>query len=382
LILVLFLCILSTANSQSRVAVGVIRWDAWNQIYDDATKQSYYDTVSWYTKQTLTPAQYQYRLPFFASVNNGTISYNNDNQKIMDQEIQYAKQAGIDYFAFDTYCPFQRDCITTEPLCVHYIAHTSPAYCPQKPDYGLSLYLSSTLRHTMNFTLILLGAPVCRPGAVESYVQLMTEPGFQFTPDGRPLLFMFQFSDQEASACGGWANTKANFDKLRSLAKQKGLLEPYLVLMDFDPSTAWSHAKSIGFDAISSYAIVGGDNSGTPFQQLALQCQNWWKTAEGIGADIVPIVGTGWDPRPRASDPNPFVDEGPGHYDMPTPSELQSLVSASVAFTCQSPKTPAKAVIIYAWNELNENGAAIIPTIGNGTLYVDALQRVLPGKCS
>ena len=38
-------------------------------------------------------------------------------------------------------------------------------------------------------------------------------------------------------------------------------------------------------------------------------------------------------------------------------------------------------VLYSAWNECSENGACVIPTLGNGTLYVDALGKVLPSTC-
>ncbi len=37
-----------------------------------------------------------------------------------------------------------------------------------------------------------------------------------------------------------------------------GLQNPYLVLMDGDVHTVKTHADSLGFDAISTYAIAGG----------------------------------------------------------------------------------------------------------------------------
>ncbi len=37
-----------------------------------------------------------------------------------------------------------------------------------------------------------------------------------------------------------------------------GLQNPYLVLMDFNVQGVQSHALSLGFDAISTYALPGG----------------------------------------------------------------------------------------------------------------------------
>ncbi len=38
----------------------------------------------------------------------------------------------------------------------------------------------------------------------------------------------------------------------------KGLQNPYMVLMDFNVASVQSHASTLGFDAISTYALPGG----------------------------------------------------------------------------------------------------------------------------
>jgi hypothetical protein len=43
--------------------------------------------------------------------------------------------------------------------------------------------------------------------------------------------------------------------------------------------------------------------------------------------------------------------------------------------------TEAQTVIVYAWNECSENGASLIPSLGNGTYYVRALAEILPMSC-
>ena len=97
---------------------------------------------------------------------------------------------------------------------------------------------------------------------------------------------------------------------------------------------------------------------------------------------MVPILPTGWDPRPRAENPVPWVIEGPEHYLQPTVEELQDLIRSGINFTCQYPTTvDAQTMIIYAWNECSETSGALIPSYGNGTLYVDALAKILPMSC-
>ncbi len=91
---------------------------------------------------------------------------------------------------------------------------------------------------------------------------------------------------------------------------------------------------------------------------------------------------TGWDARPRYENPVPWLIEGPEHYFQPTGEELQQFFRTAINFTCQYNETvEAQTILVYSWNENSENGASLIPTLGNGTLYVDTLSKTLPLYC-
>ncbi|CAF1119028.1 unnamed protein product [Adineta steineri] len=356
--------ILSGINVEHRPTVGVIRWDAWNLFNNQ------YDPISYYLHRALTPEEFHFRIPFYGSVHSPTnISFNGDIQNVMDQEILYAKHAGIDYWAFDTYCTFGSNCTTNNTYCTQYYKQTSNQYCPRNPAYGLDLYLSSSSPCDVTFQ--------------QQYIDLMKQPQFQTVLGGRPLLYLFQFDNAEADICGGgWPGSGQVFQKFRQLAISQGLQNPYMVLMDFDVATVQSHASMLEFDAISTYALPGGTNEGTPFVELLHSAQQWWQSAHQIGAKMIPIAPTGWDPRPRAENPVPWVDEGPQHYFQPTVEELQTLIRNGINFTCTYNQTAeAQTIIIYAWNECSETSGSLIPSLGNGTLYIDALSKVLPMYC-
>ncbi len=217
----LFLCffvIIVAKNDVDRPTVGIIRWDAWNQV------NGKYDEISFYSHRAMTPQHYHYRLPFFAKVNGDTnITYTADTQEIMDQEILYAKFAGLDYWAFDTYCAFGPNCSTNSPYCVQYYQQTSTRYCPENPSYGLYRYLSSRYVSLINFTFILLGSSPCGDEFQEQYLELMTHPQFHTVLGGRPLIYLFQFDDQEAQACaGGWDGSAKVFSNFRQKAISRG----------------------------------------------------------------------------------------------------------------------------------------------------------------
>ncbi|CAF3697239.1 unnamed protein product [Rotaria sp. Silwood1] len=365
-------------NTNYRPSIGVIRWDAWNLV------NGQYDAISFYLHRALSPEKFHYRIPFYASVLSPTnISFNGDLQSVMDLEILFAKHAGIDYWAFDTYCQFGINCTTNNTYCTQYYQQTSNQYCPRNPAYGLNLYLSSVYKSLLNFTLILLGSSPCDVTFQQHYIDLMKDSQFQTVLGGRPLLYLFQFDNAEANLCGGgWLGSGLVFQKFRQRAISQGLKNPYMVLMDFNVATVQSHASMLGFDAISTYALPGGTIDGTPFVELLHSAQQWWQSAHDIGAKMVPIAPTGWDPRPRAENPVPWVIEGPEHYIQPSVEELQELIRSGINFICQYNQTvEAQTIIIYAWNECSETSGSLIPSMGNGTLYIDTLSKILPMYC-
>lgn len=79
-------------DSGAPPVVGAIRWDAWTE---------------WgYFQQFLQPKEWHDRLPFFSkTLPDGKVEIRCDNREVMDQEIAYARQAGLDYWAFDWYHP-------------------------------------------------------------------------------------------------------------------------------------------------------------------------------------------------------------------------------------------------------------------------------------
>jgi len=257
-----FLFGISSTGDVNRPTVGVIRWDAWNLV------NGKYDEISFYSHRAMSPEHFHYRLPFFATVHpDGNVTYNGDEQAVMDQEILYAKFAGFDYWAFDTYCAFGPNCSTNSPYCAQYYQHTSNRYCAEYPAYGLDRYLNSRYVSLINFTFVLLGSSPCGDEFQESYLELMVHPQFQTVLGGRPLIYLFQFDDEEAQLCGGgWNGSRKVWDNFRLKAINRGLQNPYLVLMDGDIPRAQQRANTIGFDAISSYGLGGGGTlQGAPF---------------------------------------------------------------------------------------------------------------------
>ena len=84
--------IVNPCSGEDGPYVGAIRWDAWTG-----------GSITSQVEKTLSPKKYHHRLPWFAEINDdGTVNINGNSPDIMKQEIDYAKRAGLDYWAFSS----------------------------------------------------------------------------------------------------------------------------------------------------------------------------------------------------------------------------------------------------------------------------------------
>ncbi|HTG00071.1 MAG TPA: Ig-like domain-containing protein, partial [Nitrospirota bacterium] len=87
--------VLTVTSAFSHPTVGAIRWDGWLGEGDSVGKQ---------LDKDLSPNHWHYRVPFYATeVSANQVIINASTQDIIDQEIAYAKNAGINYFAYVLY---------------------------------------------------------------------------------------------------------------------------------------------------------------------------------------------------------------------------------------------------------------------------------------
>jgi len=145
------------------VLVGVIRWDAWQEG----------GSIQKAVEKPLGPSHWHSRLPYFAKVTGpNSVVINGGTQAIMDQEINYAADAGIDYWAF---CVYSDD---------------------SGMSRGLHLYLNSSLKHRINFALNLQGGNLAEgseswDAQLTRYVNYFKDSAYQKVLGDRPLVFIF-----------------------------------------------------------------------------------------------------------------------------------------------------------------------------------------------
>jgi hypothetical protein len=330
----------------ARPAVGAIRWDAWTG--GEVTAQ---------VERTLGPRKYHDRLPWFAEpLGDDRVRIDGGRQEVMDREISFAAEAGLDYWAFLLYPE------------------------AESMSRGLHLYLASAERRRINFCLILHNAfGVAEeqwPRERDRAVALLKEPGYQTVPGGRPLVFAFALGYRGAFPT-------ERFAEFRRAAKDAGV-DPYCVFMGWDPARDFREQSPRGFEAVSAYACGSEDAT---YETLCRRVEKqYWANAAAAGVPYIPLVTTGWDKRPRKDNP---VSWEVGHSyhrqsvfpSAPTPQELAAHLARAVAFVRENPKVcAANAIVIYAWNEYDEGGWLAPTRTAEGKANgerLEAVRRVL-----
>jgi len=320
----------------ARPLVGAIRFDFWQPGPDNGF-------IGF-----LGPSQWRYRLPFYGvEVDSNTVALAANTQAIMDQEIAYAHEAGLDFFCF-----------------THFLTNEA--------RQSLNLYLSSARKRDINFCLQ-MGALF--PARVADAVNLMkTEPTYQKVAGGRPLVFL------QAWYLNGYTppEQKSTVDNFRAQVIQAGLPNPYIVVENSPAASAAADADKYGADAISGYAMgIQGHapSAGQPFSQLVANTEQDWNDYKSTGKKVVPTVVTGRDTRPDPS------RSGEPYWAQATPLEIAAQLREALKWvSANSCAAEANVIQIYAWNEITEGGW-LLPSnpafnpVGTGRL--DAIAAVL-----
>ena len=380
-------------DHQERPLFGVQRWDMFSGLGATQKQELGYLPGA---QAFLKPEEFHHRAPFFTRrtedvtwvehpKNSGPLWFNHPYdpdllQQTMDQEIDFATDAGIDFFIFN-----------------------GPARALVGPggyglNHNLDAYMKNTRRDKVKFVRALFGHRSM--GYSRSSVHLMLDqiftymksPFWQTVQDGRPLLpilrpLMFE-AQLAAQKNSDERMTLAQFIQLiRSKAKAQGLGNPYIV--GYEISRTHKHKEKFerdGLDAFSDYAgSYGGSDSArddSPSYASATDemIRVWQDNAvsDQQGIDYVPAMSIAQYPWPRAKSENWY------HYQNPLLGEISERVKKTYEFIEQNKqKGCASIVISYSWNEHSEGGA-INPTMGSSpdyrpnTRWLDEVSMGLP----
>jgi len=335
-----------------RPVVGAIRWDAWYGAGGPVAE----------VERSLGPRKFHFRLPFFARVlADDQVRIDGSAPGIIEKEIAYAANAGLNYWAFVDYGD-QGD-----------LTIARRRYGAARDKYGL------------HFCLIEEGGRIDAQGvsAWPRLVSFFQDPNYQTVLDGRPLLFVFRRPQKVG---------REGFQELGDAALAAGGKRPYLVLMGFDPQQTAKDRQALGFDAVSHYAAAGQyQGEMWSYSRLTAHVRSrFWEVCRQNRIPTITFATTGWDTRPRIEhpvswipaeakpDPTPPAAPKPLRDDVTaTPAQLARHLQEAIEWTRENRDlNPANTIIIYAWNE-NDEGGWLIPTLSEGTARLDAIAGVL-----
>ena len=340
--------------------VGAIRWDAW---YGEGN-------VVRAVESSLGQPKYHFRLPWFARLmGEDKVRINGDSQAIVEREISYAAQAGLNYWAFLDYW------------------NDAPSM-----QIALERFKAAEDKKGIRYCLLEEGARLDGWGskAWSRLVGNFQHQDYQTVLDGRPLLFVFS----KPKRLG-----KSHWDELRRQTVAAGLKTPYLVLMGWNIKETARDMEELGFDAVSAYARGGSYSWEQPDypEQCRLLRKGTWQRWRELSVPCITLASAGWDTRPRMERPpswikeinikavpapTPFAEQKPLLDPVTaTPAELAAHIREAVAWTKENRDiNPTNSVLIYAWNEHDEGGW-LQPTLGSDGLpneeRIKALESVL-----
>lgn len=309
--------------------VGVINWDC------ALPSTTFFGS---YATSSLGEPRFRDRTPYNAiDLGDGKIDFPERTQESYDREMQYAIDAGIDYFA---YCWYDR-----EPHEDHVdtsAANTVDAHVCELVGARMK-HLQSHLRNKLHLCAILINSHPYTDKELKDLAQTMQLECYEKI-DGRPMVFFY---------VAPWADVQ---ERLRKFCKEAGTPEPFCIFM------TWGEPPEPGtdIDALSAYAF------GLPtktYEDLADGCLKANAVRASGSFPSIPLFTMGWDPQPRIDHPVPWCAYPTGTY-APKASPAQLLAAAQKLKTWMK-ENPGAAklghVMTFAWNEFEE-GAWICPT--------------------
>ncbi|MCP4314395.1 MAG: hypothetical protein GY790_24335 [Bacteroidetes bacterium] len=282
----------------------------------------------------------------------------------MDQEIDFASEAGIDFFIFN-----------------------GPARTIHSNGWGLhnnlDAYLLNTREDKTKFVCALYGKMAMNYGRtkvdlmLDEAISYMLLPEWQTVLTGRPLvpvLFPEGFRDQlEGQPDPAERMSNAEFiQHIRDRVMAAGLRNPYIVATPV-PARSYENAdeyQADGYDSFTDYAgSYGGATTtfgdGPSFASAAEAMLAKWETDfKTQDLDFVPPMSNGNYPWPRA--------EGDRHYiiEEHLPGDMKAWVKSALQYTVDNQDDcGAQVLFSYSWNEHSEGGG-ICPTMGESPEYI------------
>jgi hypothetical protein len=339
------------APRPGRPIIGAIRWDG-HASQGSVGAQS--------AKCLSLRREYHDRIPFYGSLTDGVVELASDAPGIMEQDVAYARVAGLDYWAFDLYPEEPEEPGSKSTTSTMGMAIGLNQYLALADKKGLR-FCAITTRNSGNSSDERWAATVSR------LVAYFKNPAYQMVLGDRPLVYIYDADSYVRNA----ATCRTRIQMLRDRAKQAGCGNPYVAGLVWAGNPAFVH--DVGGDAVSAYLhLVPSGQTVSPYSRLAAMVEAHWQSLEHHGVACIPTAQVGFNDRPMNELPVSWIKEPDVKkeiYEQGSAQEIAQHVKKIVDFTADNPSLcPANAVLIYAWME-NIEGSWLVPTLqANGEI--------------
>lgn len=176
---------------------------------------------------------------------------------------------------------------------------------------------------------------------------------------------------------------EAKIKSFRAFCNTIGVDTPYVVLMS---GAANNMVSPNGVNAIGIYSKATTAPQAASYADLVATTEAYWRTMAATLQPMVPTALTGADRRPRIERPVPWEPaqkpfEGDDlYYGSGTPTAIATHVLDMVNWIAANETAcPAQTGLIYSWDEHDEGGSTLNPTIGEGDAVLVQLGKLLGG---
>lgn len=315
--------------SSKEITVGAVNWDC------SLPSDTFF---GFYSSRSLSPEKFRGSTPYYATIeNNNKISYHYRSLEEYEREMQYAIDAGIDYFAYCWYGenPAHRECEWQNNL-----------YALR---YARKLHVQSDLKEKIKLCAIIgVGAKEAELSRadMEKLAEEMKQDYYQKV-DGRPLVYVFDGYKQSTGKI------------LKNVCKECNTPEPYIVFMCSEIEDI--HKTDDGTEsAVCEYSFP---KSAKSYDEFISYLTDDLEERYRLGVDVIPQFSVGWNPSPRIENPTPWVSyENTSYLPQITSEEMLEGAAKFTEFMVENKgHDTANHILVFAWNEFEE-GAYICPT--------------------
>jgi hypothetical protein len=316
----------------------------------------------WQTNESVSPARRPWeRIEAFPEREPLLGWYNEGNESVMNQHLQWMHDYAIDFVVFDWYWTGKRP----------------------RNEHAIKTYLEAKNKKLVRFSLLWANHEAS-PRNEDEFTSMVRywvrgyfrEPLF-FRIDSRPVVYIFDPIGLDEKARKFGSSTRDLLAKADGIARESGYPGIFFVAGTHAATPFVDRlAQAYGYRALSGYNYsVGRTIHFDSFQSLDRGYQEHWDwIVQNSPLPYFLALSSGWDKRPWGGSPDPRRD-----LSVSTPDLFEKHLRAAKELMVRYPDKTLRTAVICCWNEFGE-GSYIEPTKAFQFQYLERIKKVFGGN--